>query len=76
MLAENLGNWAKQELQAGRLEGRQLGRLEGRQEGEQLGIAKTARNLLKLGVLSNEQIAEATGLTVDEVARLRIENNH
>ncbi|QNI02138.1 Rpn family recombination-promoting nuclease/putative transposase [Halomonas sp. SH5A2] len=57
MLAENLENWAQQE----------------RQEGERLGIEKTARNLLKLGVLSDEQIAEATGLALDEVAKLRIE---
>lgn len=64
MLAENLENWAQQERQAGR------------QEGEQLGIQKTARNLLKLGVLSHEQIAEATGLAVDEIAKLRIEDKH
>ena len=57
MLAENLQNWAQQE----------------RQEGEKLGIEKTARNLLKLGVLSDEQIAEATGLALDEVMKLRIE---
>ncbi|MBL1267030.1 MAG: hypothetical protein COA87_004620 [Halomonas sp.] len=57
MLAENLENWAQQE----------------RQEGEKLGIEKTARNLLKLGVLSDEQIAEATGLALDEVVKLRIE---
>ena len=57
MLAENLENWAQQE----------------RQEGEKLGIEKTARNLLKLGVLSDEQIAEATGLALDEVAKLRHE---
>lgn len=58
MLAENLENWAQQE----------------RQEGEKLGIEKTARNLLKLGVLSDEQIAEATGLALDEVVKLRIED--
>ncbi|WP_141439893.1 hypothetical protein [Vreelandella titanicae] len=57
MLAENLENWAQQE----------------RQEGEKLGIEKTARNLLKLGVLSAEQIAETTGLALDEVAKLRTE---
>ncbi|WP_231500607.1 MULTISPECIES: hypothetical protein [unclassified Halomonas] len=57
MLAENLENWAQQE----------------RQEGEKLGIEKTARNLLKLGVLSDEQIVEATGLALDEVAKLRLE---
>ncbi len=41
-----------------------------------IGYCKTAYNLLRQGMLSNEQIAEATGLTVDEVATLRIENNH
>lgn len=61
MLAENLENWAQQERQVGI------------QEGEKLGIEKTARNLLKLGVLSDEQIAEATGLALDEVVNLRIE---
>ncbi|MCL7930926.1 hypothetical protein [Halomonas llamarensis] len=57
MLAENLENWAQQE----------------RQEGEKLGIEKTARHLLKLGVLSDEQIAEATGLALDQMAKLRNE---
>tara|TARA_R110002072_G_scaffold183088_1_gene339361 strand:+ start:305 stop:502 length:198 start_codon:yes stop_codon:yes gene_type:complete len=57
MLAENLRNWAQQE----------------RQEGEKLGIEKTARNLLKLGVLSDEQIAEVTGLALEDVVKLRIE---
>jgi predicted transposase YdaD len=57
MLAENLENWAQQE----------------RQEGEKLGIEKTARNLLKLGVLSDEQIAEATGLALEDVVKLRTE---
>ncbi|HDZ47076.1 hypothetical protein LCGC14_0154310 [marine sediment metagenome] len=65
MLAENLENWAQQERQ----EGEKLGI----EKGEKLGIEKTARNLLKLGVLSDEQIAEATGLALDEVAKLRTE---
>ncbi|MBK1718644.1 Rpn family recombination-promoting nuclease/putative transposase [Thiocystis violacea] len=59
MLAENLENWAKRERQ----EGRQEGRREGRQE--------TARNLLKLGLLSDAQIAQATGLTLDQIQALR-----
>ncbi|UEQ05034.1 hypothetical protein LMS44_03995 [Halomonas profundus] len=46
MLAENLENWAQQERQ----EGEKLGIVKG----EKLGIEKTARNLLKLGVLSAE----------------------
>ncbi|OAZ91652.1 hypothetical protein ADS46_06000 [Halomonas sp. G11] len=70
MLAENLENWAQQERQVGLQEGEKLGI----EKGEKLGIEKTARNLLKLGVLSDEQIAEATGLALDEVAKLRTED--
>jgi len=36
----------------------------------------TVRHLLAFGVLSDEQIAEATGLSVDEIAKLRIEDKH
>jgi len=49
---------------------------EAKREGEQQGIEKTARNLIKLGVLSDEQIAEATGLTVADVKGLRGEGTH
>ena len=52
------------------------GRQEGRQEGEQLRAEQTARNLIKLGVLSDEQIAEATGLAVADVRVLRVEDKH
>ena len=69
MLAENLENWAQQERQVGIQEGEKLGI----EKGEKLGIEKTARNLLKLGVLSDEQIAGATGLALGEVAKLRTE---
>ncbi|KXS36091.1 MAG: hypothetical protein AWU55_3038, partial [Halomonadaceae bacterium T82-2] len=68
MLAENLENWAKKE------------RMEGRQEGEQLGAEKTkrqtARNLIQLGVLTDEQIAAATGLALAEVHALRAQDKH
>ncbi|MFY0992587.1 Rpn family recombination-promoting nuclease/putative transposase [Halomonas sp. C05BenzN] len=60
MLAENLENLVKKE------------RLEGRLEANQA----TARNLIKLGVLTDEQIAEATGLTTAEVQALRAEDKH
>jgi predicted transposase/invertase (TIGR01784 family) len=59
MLAENLENLVKKE------------RMEGRQEGRQEANRETARNLIKLAVLSDQQIAEATGLTVVDVQRLR-----
>ncbi|GEN29212.1 hypothetical protein HVA01_28580 [Halovibrio variabilis] len=73
MLAENLENWAQQERQEGEKLGIVKGEKLGIEKGEKLGIEKTARNLLKLGVLSDEQIAEATGLALDEVAKLRVE---
>ncbi|MCL7931584.1 Rpn family recombination-promoting nuclease/putative transposase [Halomonas llamarensis] len=71
MLAENLENWAQQE--------RQEGRREERQEAEKRALEEkraTVRHLLAFGVLSDEQIAEATGLAVDEIAKLRIEDKH
>ena len=88
MLAENLQTWAEKERQKGwqegRLEGRQegeeFGLQRGRQEGEEIGLQKgqrlTALNLLKLGVLTNEQIAQSTGLSVSEVEKLRLEQPH
>ncbi|MDK2752206.1 MAG: hypothetical protein KYX60_16410 [Halomonas meridiana] len=69
MLAENLENWAQQERQAGIEKGTKLGI----EQGTKLGIEKTARNLLKLGVLSNEQIAEVTGLDLEDIAKLQTE---
>ncbi|MBK1736299.1 hypothetical protein CKO15_13725 [Halorhodospira abdelmalekii] len=46
---------------------------EARREGEQLRAEKTARNLISLNVLTDEQIAQATGLSVDDVGKLRSE---
>lgn len=78
MLAENLENWAQRE----RREERQKVLQETEQrvrEAEQRALAEkreTVRHLLAFGVLSDEQIAEATGLTVDEIANLRTEDKH
>lgn len=60
MLAENLENWAKKE------------RMEGRQEA----VRETARKLIKLGVLSDLQIVEVTGLPIAEVQALRADDIH
>ncbi|WP_006786758.1 hypothetical protein [Thiorhodospira sibirica] len=84
MLAENLQTWAEKERQKGWQEGRQEGEEFGLQRGEEIGLQKgqhlkainTARNLLKLGVLTNEQIAQSTGLSVAEVEKLRLEQPH
>ena len=60
-------------LKEARQEGRQEGRREGRQEGRQESAQATARNLIGLGMLSDGQIAQATGLGVAQVEALRRE---
>src|SRR5690554_1036989 len=64
MLAENQENLVKKE------------RMEGRVEGEEQRALKTARNLIKLGVLGDAQIADATGLSLNEVRELHGEPKH
>ena len=57
---------------------------EAREEGEQIGLRKgrdearheTARNLIRLGVLTDEQIARVTELTVAEIEALRAAEPH
>ncbi len=44
--------------------------LEGLKEGRRKAVEAAARNLLSLGVLSIEQIAMTTGLTVEQVQEL------
>mgnify|MGYP006311634199 CR=1 FL=1 len=44
---------------------------EGIKEGIQISKKETARNLLLLGVLTEEQIAQATGIPIEEVRRLK-----
>ncbi|BBE11109.1 hypothetical protein HH1059_17520 [Halorhodospira halochloris] len=46
---------------------------EARQEGEQIRAEKTASNLIEINALTDEQIAQATGLTQEEVTQLRAE---
>ena len=66
-------------LAEGREEGREIGRAEGREEGRATGIAEgkkenaveTAKNLLKLNILTDSQIAQATQLTVEQVVALK-----
>jgi hypothetical protein len=72
MLAENLENWAKRE----RAEGEQIGLQRGEQIGLQRARLETAHNLLKLGVVDDAQIAEVTGLDLDQVRALREADQH
>ncbi len=47
--------------------GREKGRKEGREEGRQEALEEAARNFLAIGSLSVEQIANATGLSLERV---------
>ena len=68
---ENSFKWARADgLEQGRAEGEARGEARGRAEGEARGRADTARNLLRMG-LAPSQIAEATGLSLDEIEALR-----
>jgi flagellar biosynthesis/type III secretory pathway protein FliH len=84
MLAERIKKWPEQweerGIQKGRQEGRQEGRMEGIQQGERIGIQKakreTARNLISMNILTDTQIAQASGLSEAEVQALRSETTH
>ena len=52
-------------------EGREEGRKEGKEEGLKEGQSKIAMNLIRLGA-SCEIIVQATGLSEEEVSRLKI----
>ena len=52
---------------------RKLAWKEGRTEGIHSNAIESARNFLKMKVLSNEQIAQGTGLSLEEVQKLASE---
>ena len=54
----------------GREEGREQGREEGRKTGAWEKAISTAKNFLAMGLLSKEQIAQGTGLSVEEISSL------
>jgi predicted transposase/invertase (TIGR01784 family) len=59
----------KEGYSEGKAEGKAEGRTEGRKEANQ----DSARNLLLLGILTDEQIAQATGLKLEEILSLKKE---
>ena len=58
--------------ESGREEGREEGRKEGKEEGLKEGQSKIAINLIRLGA-SCEIITQATGLSEEEVSKLKKE---
>ena len=77
--AERIGieKGRKEGLEEGLEEGREEGLVKGREEGLGKGrkekAEKTARNLISLGVLTDEQIAHATELSLEDIRRLKRE---
>lgn len=56
--------------EVGRKEGREEGRKEGREEGKKLGIIEMAKKAIENG-LTNDLIKQFTGLTANEIDKLR-----
>ena len=50
-------------------EGEKIGLEKGKAEGEKIAKVETAKNLLKIG-LTVDQIAQATGLSIEDVSNL------
>jgi len=60
----------EQGLEKGLEQGLEQGLEKGLEKGRQEKAEQTALNLLKIGVLTKEQIAEVTGLSLDRVESL------
>ena len=60
----------KEGMEKGREEGIKEGVEKGKAEGERKKAIETAKNLLKMG-LPIEQVAQATGLSVEEISELQ-----
>ncbi|MFP4154223.1 MAG: hypothetical protein ACLFSG_00855, partial [Halothiobacillaceae bacterium] len=66
-------SYLKEAREEGREEGEKIGEQRGREEGRKEANRVTARNLLKMVMLTDEQVAEATGLSLSEIKALRDE---
>ncbi|GJM60587.1 Rpn family recombination-promoting nuclease/putative transposase [Persicobacter diffluens] len=70
----NVMETAKEEAkEEGRLEGRIEGREEGREEGRTETLKNSVHGLLKTGLLTDEQIAEALNISVEQVREFKDE---
>jgi len=70
-LEKGLEKGIEKGLEKGLEKGRKEGLEKGRTEGEQKKAIKTAKNLLSMDVLTTEQIAQATGLSMKQIQKLR-----
>ena len=58
-------------IEIGRKDGIEIGRKDGIEKGK----LETALNLLSMGVLSKENIAKATGFTIEKIKEIAAQNN-
>lgn len=65
----------KEEREEGRREGRQEGIQEGIQKGNQERMITTARRMLETGKYVLDEIANISGLSLDEVKKLQAERS-
>ena len=76
---DQVREWKEEAREEGLAEGREEGRAAGFAEGEKRGkkenAVETARNLLKLNILTDSQIAQATQLTVEQVVALKMNSS-
>jgi hypothetical protein len=68
---EGLKAGKEEGLKAGKEEGLKAGKEAGLKEGEQKAKEDSVRNLWSIGILTEEQIAQATGLTLEKVKALK-----
>ena len=73
-MRQGLEEGMKQGLEEGMRQGLEEGMKQGLEEGMKQGLLSTAYNLRKMG-LSVEHVAQATGLTAEEVESLMDENS-
>ena len=76
MLAENLQHWAEKERLVGEQIGIEKGLKKGRDEAREETKLEIALNLISIGTLSNEQIAKASGLSLEDVETLGKSASH
>ena len=68
---DQVREWKEEAREEGLAEGLAEGRAAGIAEGKKENAIETAKNLLKLNILTDSQIAQATQLTVEQVVSLK-----
>jgi methyl coenzyme M reductase subunit C-like uncharacterized protein (methanogenesis marker protein 7) len=76
MISENLQHWAEKEQAVGEKRGINKGIAQGVSLGRKENANEVGLKLIALGSMSDDQIAEVSGLTLSEVSTLRQDVSH